>query len=645
MKRLINTFVLSILCISVLAQAPQMFNYQAVLRNDSGEPIPLQSVTVTIEILKGSATGNSVFSETHNTQTNKFGLINLQIGSEESLDGVDWAADDHFIEIIVDGTSIGTTRLLGAPYALYAGSTTETDPVFNAWDKSTGISITESQISDLGAYIETETDPVFDAWDKSTGISITESQISDFGTYIETETDPVFNAWDKSTGISITESQISDLGTYIETETDPVFNAWDKSTGISITESQISDLGTYIEAETDPVFMAWDKDYNDLTNTPNILDSINTHGFDGQYSSLAGQPTNLSDFTNDMGFITEENQQLSVSDTGDTLRLENGGFVIIPGISVANSPDQLASLTTSAVTEISSHSAVSGGNITDEGLGPIIARGVCWSTSMNPTTANSHTTDGTGTGSFTSDIAGLLANTTYYVRAYATNSVGTSYGNQQSFTTIEDGLNSALTYGTVTDIDGNTYATIEIGTQEWMAQNLRTSRYRNGDIIPNVPCSEAWNDFDIGAWTHYDDDSSYDFPYGKMYNWHAADDPRGICPTGWSIPTDAEWEELADHLGGATIAGGLMKSSGTEYWTSPNANANNQSGFSGLPGGYMWTGVNLGFWEINNFGSWWTATETSGTIAISRGLFYNHGNLTSNTQNKTTARSIRCIKD
>jgi uncharacterized protein (TIGR02145 family) len=140
-----------------------------------------------------------------------------------------------------------------------SGGITETDPVFGAWDKSTGISITENQISDLGNYIETETDPVFGTWDKSTGISITENQISDLGNYIETETDPVFGTWDKSTGISITENQISDLGNYIETETDPVFGTWDKSTGISITENQISDLGNYIETETDPVFGAWDK--------------------------------------------------------------------------------------------------------------------------------------------------------------------------------------------------------------------------------------------------------------------------------------------------------------------------------------------------------------------------------------------------
>jgi len=237
--------------------------------------------------------------------------------------------------------------------------TSENDPVFGAWDKSTGISITESQISDLDHFTNAdetdpvfgssvasgisgtdttnwnnESDPLFSDWDKSTGISITESQISDLDHFtnadetdpvygssvasgitgidttnwnnkLDSETDPVFGAWDKSTGISITESQISDLDHFsnadetdpvfgasvasgvtatdttnwnnkLDTETDPVFGAWDKSTGISITESQISDLDHFTNAdETDPVFTAWDKDYADLINTPDLSDTVN----------------------------------------------------------------------------------------------------------------------------------------------------------------------------------------------------------------------------------------------------------------------------------------------------------------------------------------------------------------------------------
>jgi uncharacterized protein (TIGR02145 family) len=157
---------------------------------------------------------------------------------------------------------------LSVPYALHAKtaenvtgdiSITEEDPVFAAWDKSTGISITESQISDLQSYIATELDPQFSGWDKSSGIVITESQISDLQTYLTSESDPAFTGWDKSAGISITESQISDLQNYLSAEVDPQFTSWDKATGIVITESQISDLQTYLTSESDPAFTGWNK--------------------------------------------------------------------------------------------------------------------------------------------------------------------------------------------------------------------------------------------------------------------------------------------------------------------------------------------------------------------------------------------------
>jgi len=132
---------------------------------------------------------------------------------------------------------------------------------------------------------------------------------------------------------------------------------------------------------------------------------------------------------------TNELQTLSVSATGDTLYLQNGGFVIIPGISAANAPVQLATLTTSAVSSLTNISATSGGNITDDGGANITTRGVCYSINTNPTTADNITNDGNGTGSFTSNLSGLTTSTTYYVRAYATNSAGTAYGNELSFTT------------------------------------------------------------------------------------------------------------------------------------------------------------------------------------------------------------------
>jgi len=323
------TFILAVLLTTIIfAQSPEKISYQAVVRNSNNVLVANKQIGMQICILQGSPSGTVIYVETQTPTTNANGLVSLEIGSGTVVLGnfssIDWANGTYFIRTETDPeggasyTITGTIQLLSVPYALHAktaeavtGEITETDPVFSAWDKSEGISITESQISDLGTYIENETDPVFTAWDKSTGISITESQVVDLGDYIEAETDPVFTAWDKSTGISITESQISDLGNYIETETDPAFTAWDKSTGILITESQISDLGNYIETETDPAFTAWDKSTgisiteSQISNLGNYIETETDPVFDAwdKSTGISITESQISDLGN---YITTE---------------------------------------------------------------------------------------------------------------------------------------------------------------------------------------------------------------------------------------------------------------------------------------------------------------------------------------------------
>jgi len=306
-------------------QAPNKISYQAVIRDAGNELVSNQQVGMKISILQGSESGTVVYAETHTPTTNANGLISVIVGNGTVVDGniatINWGTGTYFLKSETDATG-GTTysitiinQILSVPYALHAKtaeSVTETDPFFSAWNKSTGISITESQISDLGDYIESETDPVFSAWNKSTGISITESQISDLGDYIESESDPVFSAWNKSTGISITESQISDLGDYIESETDPVFSAWNKSTGISITESQISDLGDYIESESDPVFSAWNKSTGISITESQISDL-------GDYIESESDPV-FSAWNKSIGISITESQ---ISDLGDYIESES----------------------------------------------------------------------------------------------------------------------------------------------------------------------------------------------------------------------------------------------------------------------------------------------------------------------------------
>jgi uncharacterized protein (TIGR02145 family) len=204
-------------------------------------------------------------------------------------------------------------------------------------------------------------------------------------------------------------------------------------------------------------------------------------------------------------------------------------------------------------------------------------------------------------------------------------------------------LNSKLTYGSVTDIDGNTYATIQIGTQVWMAENLRTTRYRNGDPIPNVTEAEMWGNLSSGAWCHYANDPSYEVPYGKLYNWHTVKDPRKLCPAGWHVPTDGEWEVLSDYLGGESVAGGKMKSAGTQHWVAPNFVGTNDSGFSGLPGGGRGSSGN--FDVLGSLGYWWSASESGAESAWDRNLNFNNAVIYRYSYLKRNGFSLRCLRD
>jgi uncharacterized protein (TIGR02145 family) len=184
---------------------------------------------------------------------------------------------------------------------------------------------------------------------------------------------------------------------------------------------------------------------------------------------------------------------------------------------------------------------------------------------------------------------------------------------------------------------------IVIGTQQWMSKNLEAAFYRNGDPIPQVANVTAWAALTTGAWCYYNNDSTLGNKYGKLYNWYAVNDPRGLAPQGWHIPSDAEWTTLSTTLGGDAVSGGKMKEAGTLNWTSPNTGGNNNSGFTGLPGGYR--SSNGSFASSLNTGWWWTATE-SAPPQVSYRFLDNLGSLlSSSTSNKQFGFSVRCIRD
>ena len=210
--------------------------------------------------------------------------------------------------------------------------------------------------------------------------------------------------------------------------------------------------------------------------------------------------------------------------------------------------------------------------------------------------------------------------------------------------------NPALTYGSMIDRDGRRYKTIVIGTQEWMAENLNVSTYRNGDEILTGLADTVWQTTTEGAWAYYNDDASKACPFGKLYNWYTTVDPRGVCPVGWHVPTDDDWSALVGFLGSFYVIGVKMKSTGTiedatGLWRSPNQNASNSSGFSGLPGGLRYGDGHWG--AMDGYGYYWSSTidaDEPGT-AWYRYLSFNNFILYRHYSVKRTGFSIRCVKD
>jgi uncharacterized protein (TIGR02145 family) len=297
-------------------------------------------------------------------------------------------------------------------------------------------------------------------------------------------------------------------------------------------------------------------------------------------------------------------------------------------------------ITTAGISNIEATAATSGGAITSDGGVPITARGVCWSTNPLPTVASSKTTDGTGPGSFTSNITGLNAGTKYYVRAYATNSIGTAYGDEQSFTT-------QAPVSDMTDIDGNVYKVVKIGTQIWMAENLKVTHYKDGTLIPEVQAvfgpPVSWLNMTTGGWCYYNNDAANNTAYGKLYNWHAVNSGK-LAPQGWHVPTDAEWITLVNYLGGFQLAGGKMKA--TTLWNSPNTGADNSSGFAAVPGGGRGgsNGSLAAFGSIGVSGIFWSSTPKEGG-AWYYSMDYLSTMVTTNYEEQRSGLSVRCVKD
>ena len=351
--------------------------------------------------------------------------------------------------------------------------------------------------------------------------------------------------------------------------------------------------------------------------------SFNFKGFDGYWWSS-------TQMDNSNSFI----RQL---DYGDEAAYKSASPKVF-GFSVRCVKDYIPSLPsviTSCSMYISSNSANCGGIVTSSGGSNNVRRGIIYST--NPIIDTNSVMgggklidDSLGIGSFIISLAGLLPMTTYHIRTFAVNSMGVSYGGDSVFTTLSTNVANVPSIG--------------IGDQVWMKKNLSVGNYRNGDEIPEESDPFTWASLTTGAWCWYNNDSVNFSQYGKLYNWYAVNDARGLAPAGWHIPGNLEWLKLTDTcLGVSAISGGKMKVNDNTLWQSPNIGATNISGFSGLPsalrepnGSFNYIGTNCSWWSstpINSSMSWFCKIDNNSSRAY-----------VSFTTNRF-GFSVRCIRD
>jgi len=573
--------------IFAVAQAQQKINFQSVLRNTTGEVVSNSSVSLRISILSGTITGTLVYSETHAKTTDAGGLMSLQIGGGTVSSGVfgniNWGSTSHFIKLEADFSGGSNYVVLGTQELMsvpYALYASKTD--------TSALNLTSRLATKLNA---TDTAYLSNRIDLKAPIN-----------------NPTFTG--TVGGISKTMVGLSNVD-----------NTSDVAKPISsATQTELSNKLNI--ADTSNMLLAYKTGLNNKLNKTDtsLLNLV----------SRFETKLNITDTSNMLlAYKTGLNNKLNKTDTAS---LSNR-------IDLKLNKTDTASLSERINTKLNS-------SVIDLGIetGAIIY----WDENLRkfrilaPGTAGQVLKMSSGTNPV--PVWGTDATTS----APAFSPCGT----------------------TISDIDGNSYNTVLIGAQCWTKENLRGRGYNstnpdlNGRSIlfdatgGSGGSSTTWQNLTIGAHTIYANDStttpSNRTKYGYLYNWYAAKgiyttgniastDTLNICPSGWHVPTDAEWTTLTTELGGESVAGGKMKSIGTAYWNSPNTGATNESGFSALPGGVR---NSVGsFFDIRNNAFFWSATELDNSNAWNRYLNYNGGLVYVNYSNKSFGASVRCLRN
>jgi uncharacterized protein (TIGR02145 family) len=535
MNRIFTVLSAVVFTVTLWAQAPQKFSYQAVVRNANNELVANKQVSMKISLLQTSESGNAVYLETHAPTTNANGLVSISIGggtkdpSSSTFSSINWANGPYFVKTETDpagGTSYSlttTSQLWSVPYALYAA---------NSQPGPKG---------DTGAQGLPGKDGV-NGKDGAQGPIGLKGDKGEPGSFPTGNTPGEMKYWDGSSWVSLTP------GT--------------NGQGLTLCDG----LPTWTTGGI----------------CPGAITALNCAGV-----SVNGSLTNGSAASNVSFVISYEGG--------------NGG----PYSSQSISSTGVDGLTATLQSDVFANG---NGSLT-------------FDVSGTPTSV--------GNALFSLTIAGQVCSVSMVV--------------QEKPSTI------GIPGPNITDAENNTYKTVYIGTQQWMAENLKVSKYSDGTTIPNITDKTQWQNNTTGAWCYYNNNVANNTKYGKLYNWYAVskttNSNKNVCPTGWHVPTDAEWTILTDYLGGATVAGGKMKEVDITSWNSPNTDATNTSLFSSLPGGYRAYYLNDGNYnDFGDYGNWWSSTEINTGAAWYRLLASSNGVAGRNNDTKKIGLSVRCLR-
>ncbi len=634
------------------AQAPQKMSYQSVIRNSSNALLTNTAVGIKISVLQGSASGTAVYVETQTTTTNANGLVTLQIGTGTAITGIfaaiDWTNGPYFIKTETDPAGginysiTDTQQCQSVPYVLYGengekpGTTAGQMNYWNgtAWVATASISnndVTLCMINGVPAWVAVPGAPTVGTVSPGDGQAIIPYSA------------PASNGGAAITSYTATSAPGGLTGTVYQegSGTITVATGLTNSTAYTFTVTATNAVGTSTASASSNLVTP-----NTVPGTPTI----------GTATAGVGQATitYTAPVSNGGAAITS---YTATSDPGGftgTVSQAGSGTITVTGLTngtaytfKVTATNSLGTSTTSASSNSVTPRTIPGaptsvtafagaGQATIAYTAPASNGGAV----ITSYTATSSPGGLTGTlsqaGSGTITVNGLTNGTAYTFTVKATNVAGTSA--------------ASATSNAVTPLAN----IVTIGTQVWTTRNLEVTTYTDGTVIPQVTDPTTWAALTTGAWCYYANVTANGTTYGKLYNWYAVQGQhdndqftfnKTLAPLGWHVANDDEWTTLSTFLGGAAVAGGPMKSTGTSLWTTPNTGATNSSGFTGLPGGFRDSGGTFG--NVGTNGYWWTSTVNNYPNLLSWAwiLGYNVGDANRNTHNMKSGYSVRCVRN